>query len=214
MWPALILLVAVDSPGPLSAAAAVLTQRHGFHINVEDPAEPRGGRLEVRYPPGPVRARPLLEELVRAYNLAFPDRYHVAQSGDVYSLVPDAPLLDRRITFPAKRRNAYETFREISLALTRAAGVRVDCTTGVVWNGLMQSTLEIGAANEPARDVLLRALRSLHWRCSWDARRSPSTGEWMINLIPVERLGPGAKQTSIPWNPPVPPPPPAPPPPQ
>jgi hypothetical protein len=81
------------------------------------------------------------------------------------------PLLDAKISFPERERSAGETLEAIRAAISQTTGQTV-LIGAVPTNLFVQQRLRQGAANETARDVLLRTLdatgRKLSWRLLYD----------------------------------------------
>jgi hypothetical protein len=95
--------------------------------------------------------------------------YHVvpvAMKGKSGVMEPYASPLDTRITLPRREERAAEMMRRVSQAITRRSGVTV--TEGMLpINLFVQRIVDVGAEDEPARDVLWRALRSMNAGLSW-----------------------------------------------
>jgi hypothetical protein len=77
-------------------------------------------------------------------------------------LIAQSSPLDLLITLQEKERSGLDTVRDILQAVSKGAGMNVGMGT-LPMNLLFQTTGTIGALNEPARSVLIRALEGLHW---------------------------------------------------
>ncbi len=83
-----------------------------------------------------------------------------ARKDSAGSLIPDRSPLELRISFPQADRDANTAFEVFCQAATKALGRNVGLWTNV---GTWQQTVDVGANNEVARDVLVKILSGLHW---------------------------------------------------
>jgi hypothetical protein len=166
---------------------------------------PRGGALRVSFAVGldgaPADRSTLVRDLVQAANEAFPFSYRLQDAAGSYAIIPQTtrdqlcnevsylPLLDRKISIPFGKRKILESAELLSKALSEQTGLRVSCCqsaiAGYPW-GLEE--VEIGAEDEPARDVLRRLIAAtLHGRPDpyfWLLRCDPHPAGWcFINLM-------------------------------
>jgi hypothetical protein len=100
-------------------------------------------------------------------------------------LTPVTPVLGTRITVAAKPRSAMELLGEICQAVSRVSGQPVGIGT-VPNNALLQQTIEIGANNEPAREVLEKLIMANRLTLSWRLLYDPGLKTYYLN-IPVIR---------------------------
>ena len=157
-----------------------------YRDDVEDRGVTRSGkRLLVPTPallemPLAVRADGSLPDVLQAVsdlrdtaNRLFPFEFRIDSDGDVFTLIPTrtrdeqgrsvlvTPLLDRRVTIPLGTRRVFEHVTLLTDSVQRQTGVRVSCcqgaVTGIPWGS---TVVTFEAKNEPARNVLIRLLRS------------------------------------------------------
>jgi hypothetical protein len=76
-------------------------------------------------------------------------------------LVPQVNALDQALSFPTAVRSGLEIVNLISKQL-RSAGFNVGVGT-IPTNYLTQTEMSIGAAGEPARNILIEMINELHW---------------------------------------------------
>ncbi|MFZ3326745.1 MAG: hypothetical protein WA231_13005, partial [Methylocella sp.] len=100
-------------------------------------------------------------------------------------LMPVTPVLDTRITMAAKTRSAMELLGEICQAVSLISGQPVGIGT-VPTNALYQQKIEIGANNEPARQVLEKLIVANRLSLSWRLLYDPGLKTYYLN-IPVIR---------------------------
>ena len=100
-------------------------------------------------------------------------------------LMPVTPVLDTRITVAAKTRSAMELLGEICQAVSLISGQPVGIGT-VPTNALYQQKIEIGANNEPARQVLEKLIVANRLSLSWRLLYDPGLKTYYLN-IPVIR---------------------------
>lgn len=95
-------------------------------------------------------------------------------------------LLDKKISFPAASRPLFETVRLFEDTLgSRVGQVVVVNTQSWLNSGIFELRVSLGAQNEPARDVLLRIIKSTHYRYYWLVRTGPGKPSWAVNLQPL-----------------------------
>jgi hypothetical protein len=143
---------------------------------------PASERLDFEYVEDPetqlpLNAHDLLEDLVEAHRQqGGHGRFRVERLNDgIASIVPSAaldergewstiePLLSRKVTIEAQHRPVGDLFDRVLAELNEKGPYRV----GYGWlplNAFYQNYVEFGAYDEPARDVLIRALRALPYR--------------------------------------------------
>jgi hypothetical protein len=141
-----------------------------------------------------------------------PGVFAVREQNGIYFIVPtkvknaaghmiaQSSPLDVAIALEEKRRSGMETLHDILQALSRKAGVNVAIGT-VPANFLLQTMGTIGASNEAARSVLLRAFDGLHWNLStnlpvrkvdWRLYYDPNSKDYTFNahVVTVEKPTP------------------------
>src|SRR5205823_3487440 len=77
------------------------------------------------------------------------------------AVVPDESPLESRISLPELRRSTIQTLKLLCEAATYSSGRKVD--VGVVRDGMDNQIVQLGASNEPARNVLMRLIASRAW---------------------------------------------------
>jgi hypothetical protein len=157
--------------------------------------------FELRPDGAPADVPGLLQALVDAANVQTPYAYRVDRAEDTFGLVAArtrdtsgrvvelTPLLDCRVDVPAGTRPVFEHVNLLMLAVQKATGVGIRCCTagGNPW---ASTVVRFEAHNEPARDALLRLVRSeqrnrFHWllRCQPEAAAEP----WcVVNMVPIQ----------------------------
>lgn len=102
--------------------------------------------------------------------------FRVEQSGDVFHVVPTewrdrdgnwiqrGSIFDTPISFPPQDLSAFEMLTAICKAVSTAAHVHVVVGAGAEW---FSGRYRVGADNEPAEDVLMRALTNLEAKMTW-----------------------------------------------
>jgi len=177
---------------------------------------PLGGKLSVSSSSTDMSA--VLKQIVQASDHG---HFRVEQAGNIFHVVPTekrdrdgnwlAPssILDVSISLPEQDRTAYGTIKAICQAVSAAAHVHVGVGTGV-WSGGLTSDsgpveYRLGANNEHARSVLLRALAILTppnantkqtWLLFYGSPQDPS---YALNLMAVP--GPPLKEPPAPAPP-------------
>jgi hypothetical protein len=138
---------------------------------------PKAALLEMRFdlrPDGSLKdVRQLVQDLVDSANAQLPFLYRIDHDGDVFTLVASrtrdeqgrsvelTPILDRHVTIALGTRKVFEHVNLLTQALERQTGVRIGCCTsavgGIPWGS---TNVSFEARDEPARNVLLRLIRS------------------------------------------------------
>ncbi len=151
----------------------------------------------------------LLSEHVRRGN---PGEFKVLTLGGDFSIVPFVARdkvgnslavrspLDFAVSFPNAARDGNAALKTLCEAITEASGMRTSA------NGVPKlfftTTVSLNATNEPARDVLVRLLRTLTWpdprqnvvpipKLSWRLLYDPEAQAYFLNigLVLKETLG-------------------------
>lgn len=146
----------------------------------------------------PTRPREILSSMLEAYNVGNDDAFGLVQEDNLFHVIPTRSgntkgipterrsLLDVRVTIEPNSRSAYETLLLILLQVSSATGERVNLGTSPT-NLLDRSRARLGAVDERARDVLVRALAATKMNLSWRllcTARSPR--ECAFNLHTVQ----------------------------
>src|SRR5688572_14466348 len=133
---------------------------------------PRGGKLTVS---SSTDLASILDEVVRIQaSSARGGRFRLEQTGDVFHVVPaevrdrsgdwaaQTSVLDTAISLPTQERSGYKTIEAICSAVSAAAHIKVSVGTTGLEGGLVNEAgpprYRLGADNEVARSVLMRAL--------------------------------------------------------
>jgi hypothetical protein len=141
----------------------------------------------------------VLHALVQAYAtsgnpgafrvVAAPPMFHLAPVAmrDVRGLtMAHSAVLDTPISLPAGRMSLFLVIKEIASAITKATGVTV--IPGMMpLNFMIQTEVEAGATNLPARSVLRRILLESGRSLSWQFFSSPTTGQYFLNIHSVSQ---------------------------
>jgi len=152
---------------------------------------PRRGSLSITYS-RIATPNEVLHQLVRAYQVTDGTVFDLKQIGKrfvVYpakirgksgKLVPQVPLLSRRININEMDRDGDEFLREICKALSDITGRKVMIGTGPhLWG----YRTRLSAINEPARDVLVRFLDSIGLnREIWHLNEDPIEHFYFLNF--------------------------------
>lgn len=186
---------------------------------------PRGGELAIRYPASAGIAT-ILQKLVGAgADAGVSPRFRFLQSKGMYHIVPaeakgedggwspQKSVLDYPISIPEVDRDAYDLLRSICIATGEAAGVRVLLGVGLGSGPVDQDTnaskagemtarpYRLGADNEPAREVLMRALTAIapqHGNLTWLLYfgNEQTERKYVLNLVSVPEVASQAKPES------------------
>jgi len=171
------------------------------------PVIPIGGTVEVTFPARyepQLSADPLsiLERVLNDYSARNnPGKFRVVQYGAsrfsivpaqardvVGNMVPHSSPFDTRISFPVTERSRLETILVIFKAITDAAHYRMsNGPVGGRSRPLSASRVQIGAANEIARNVLAETL-SGSGKYSWRLFFDPATNAYVFNLHQIPQL--------------------------
>jgi hypothetical protein len=155
---------------------------------------PRGGKLSLTLPSSAAvntqTIASVLDQLVRAQSIRGEGgRFRVLQVGDVFHVVPtevrdrngnwtaQSSILDVPISLPTEDRGKVEMLDAIVTAVSAAARVKVYVGGGVgggIFNPNRPASYHLGADNERARDVLMRALILLN---------DPKAGTWISERL-------------------------------
>lgn len=161
---------------------------------------PRGSKLRFTLPADASAEHVIasVEGVVKTYNASHgAATFSVTQDGLLHvvplqivdpqdRLQPVTPVLNTKITLAAKRRSAMALLEEISEAVSRASGQPVGI--GIIpINAFRQQQTEIGANNEPAREVLEKLLATLGMPLSWRLFYDPGTQDYALNIAVVEQ---------------------------
>lgn len=177
--------------------------RRDIHLhpagNVPRVIGPMGGSFDFSYSVRSETGEPadwmeVLQEVLTAHQVgARGGRFRVERSGDVFHVVPtevrdgsgvwvgQTSILDELITIPAQEGNGYEMLTAICKAVSDVTGIPV--VVGTIPNNLFarhEGLLEADA--EPAKEVLLRTLRSIHPRLTWRLLYGPSRERYALNV--------------------------------
>lgn len=193
---------------------------------------PRGGELSVAVQVGPhssvaddLQAISVLanantaEGLPGVYAASFADGAFFitpAQLRDSEgSLVPASSVLATPIEMPLEERTAADTLALILQKVSTASGFNVDLGTFPM-NGMIATNVMVGAANEPARDVIERLFSAVLSRKLADGTSAPGISYQLFfgpvekqyafnaHVVPSDNLGLGAQsglQGSVPATP-------------
>jgi len=145
---------------------------------------PRRRRFDFKYPVSDrPRAEDVLAAVIRDYNMSGNhDGFRLLRTGSVFHVVPSVSAntvglptdrqsrLDVRVTIPVAERSVLETLELVAAQVRELTGVRIGMGGG---NFLRQKKVRTGAATEPARDVLVRALASTGRDFSWRLQCDP-----------------------------------------
>jgi hypothetical protein len=141
----------------------------------------------------------LLSEHVRRGN---PGEFKVLTLGGDFSIVPFVARdkvgnslavrspLDFAVSFPNAVRDGMAALKTLCEAITEASGMRT--SVGGVPKLSFTTTVSLNATNEPARDVLVRLLRTLTWpdsrnvapipKLSWRLYYDPEGQAYVLNI--------------------------------
>lgn len=168
---------------------------------------PRGGKLSVSSASNDVAA--ILDQLVQAENSSGRGaRFRVERREEFLHVVPTdardrdgnwAPhpsVLDVPISLEAKDRTDYEMVEAICNAVTAAGDVQILLGIGL-WGGISSTSgpqrYRLGAESEPARDVLIRALKTLapdRTLLTWVLFYEPGHSRYWLSLLPLSQEPP------------------------
>lgn len=164
---------------------------------------PRGGVLRTSYAVvkdtgALVDPAEALRGILQVKNLdAVGGRFSLEQNGEVFHVVPAAvrdsngawieqtSILDTRITFSSGELNGYELIEAILKEVGQSNGAHIlGLSAERFTSALVRYRGSIEARDEPARDVLLRALHSISERFTWLLNYDPS-GKYYVFALAV-----------------------------
>jgi len=191
---------------------------------------PRGGKLTLTLPSSaPVNSQTMasvLDKLIRAQSTRGEGgHFRVMQVGDVFHVVPtevrdrngnwiaQSSILDSPISLPTENRSEVGMIDAIVKAVSADAHVKVHIGSGIgggIANPNRPASYRLGADNERASDVLMRALVLLNdpkagtWipqRLRWQLFYDHDGNEYYLNFsvvpdLPSAPLPTGAQKTS------------------
>jgi hypothetical protein len=152
---------------------------------------PRGGVLEARYEVDSgqlLSAADTIQRIVETKNLnPVGGRFEVYQRGGVFHIVPieardstgawvrQQSILNAPVTLSTGELNGYELIEMVLKQVGEASGERIlGMSAERFANSFFRYRGSIEATNEPARDVLVRALHSINPRFTWLLNYDPS----------------------------------------
>ena len=163
---------------------------------------PRGGPFTFIYDlPAAAETGPasILRTLLDDYALTdYPGTFEVRASAPLFHVVPTSvrgrdgrsrpitSILDTRVTLVEGRRSVATLLDEVTADVSRQIGVHVGFGPGAD-NLLLQSFVQGGAVNEPARQVITRALGTVNRPATWDLRYAPRFGAYMMGVVYLSR---------------------------
>ena len=165
---------------------------------------PRGGYLEVTFDVSSATHRPIdlaraLGEMLEFHDQSgFPGRFAIEQTGSVFHIVPSevrdaeghwvpqTSILETPITIEAQEVNGIQALHVIVAKVQEVSGIGTGVASYEDDRTLMESTVQLEAHSESARDVLLRTLQSIskdHW--TWLLYYGPDIQSYALNLRAV-----------------------------
>ena len=191
---------AVTYEDPRFVHASDLVQRQPRRNGAAD-LIPRGGpfTFSMAAAPRPKAAQSEIAQLVKAivdqYEASgYPGRFDVLEEEDVVSVVPKAvrglsgsfnpasSVLNTRISVRQQRsRTMLVGVQQVLDAVATATGQHINLGTAPS-NFMMQTLMEDGAADTPARTVLLRAFHATGARVSWRMLYEPNDRFYAFNI--------------------------------
>ena len=187
--------LSVNDPRPLSAAVALVERRCHCAITYEDPLWtsddvalsgphwpamiPKGGLFTFDAPDPaaitPAQMAAAMAQVVRAFEQSGSGRgaFRVTNDTTAVHVVPRPDsILDTPVTITLASRRLDDAVTVVLAEVERASGQKVALATFPI-NFFFQHRVEIEAKQEPAGEVLVRALaasgRALSWRLFFDA---------------------------------------------
>jgi hypothetical protein len=171
---------------------------------------PKGGKLTVKARSADVAA--ILEQLIRVQSTTGQGgHFRVEHTGDAFHVVPtesrdrdgnwavNRSILDIPISLPIQDRAYQEMIAVICKALSAAAHTRIWIGSGV-GGGLMSINgppqYRLGANNEPARSVLMRALTAVaadRGKLTWVLFYGDDSFALSILTVPDQHYGTGVE---------------------
>lgn len=166
---------------------------------------PASERLDFEYVEDPETQLPLdaadlLDDLVEAHRQqGGHGRFRVERLNDgIASIVASAaldeqgewsaiePVLSRKVTLGAQHRTVEELFDRVLAELNEKGPYRIG-SAAVPLNAFHQTSVDFGADDEPARDVLIRALRALPYRYYMILNFDPMGRRYFLNVVGSHR---------------------------
>jgi hypothetical protein len=164
----------------------------------EDPSHsliPAGRNFNVEFPVRSPLEDPTLHLIVDAYNQSSnPGRFEVRHTSGAgfyvvgtsarnrpNAILPRQPLLDTRVTLPARNRTIADTIKILCHVL--AAQNHTSVSVGILPRALVAyTTVKIGGGKVPARQLLIQSLqatgRTLYWCLFFD----PASKGYVLNV--------------------------------
>jgi hypothetical protein len=198
----------VTSPRPVADVALELEKRFGCMVSYEDvpyyhPNDiaqdeegrtiPRGGRLLVKYQTGDdvrdIIARTLAAHAASGYPGVF--AWENCSSG--YCILPSSfrnsagdlqerlPLLNTKISIPAKKRTGLQLVEDVLQALSTARRESTVAGTFPI-NAFVQHVGVSEAFNVKVRDILLDLFRDIGLPLSWQILNDPGEAKFYLNI--------------------------------
>ncbi|MGH9404618.1 MAG: hypothetical protein ACRD3D_02145 [Terriglobia bacterium] len=184
---------------------------HAAHPGKRGFMIPAGGAFQSTYTEGPdmwgsaTREEQILDKVVSDYNNSNnPGKFLLRQQSDgSYAVigdlaednngseVPVGAYLDTVITIPSATRSADTTVDLILSAVSAKTGI-VGRQGGLGSINLMrQSTITVGGANEPARELLIQVAHAMGLKMVWDLWYLPDLQKYALKLRPAVLAEPG-----------------------
>jgi len=112
-------------------------------------------------------------------------KFRVERVAGGYHVIPvGSSALDTRITVPTAERDGLETLTVLAHAVAEASGRRVGLARGPT-NFLARTRVTIGATQQPAREVLWRAVQAIDPALSWQLTCGAGDDAWCFISIHV-----------------------------
>ena len=167
---------------------------------------PRGGALQATYDVSQATGAPAdiadaVQKIIDSNNLARRGgHFELRRSGDTLHVVPtevrdsngrwipQRSVLDEPITYSSgEERNFFELVDAITTEASAASGQKIVSVGGggsfACSLGCAEYKRSVEASNEPARDVLVRLLRSMNARYTWVLYYDPTMHYYFFNLV-------------------------------
>lgn len=159
---------------------------------------PRGGRFEFHTFLAPrsqklADATPVIQSLLDTFNRSgYPGSFMSKKSGQIFHVVPVQiqnkdgrlidliPILDVPITLPEQERSGIKALQDITQAISKLTGTQI--IVGTIPLNLFLPRTRLAAANEPARDVIVRLVQSTNRKLSWQLLYDPGARLYALNL--------------------------------
>jgi hypothetical protein len=164
---------------------------------------PKGGQININYilnsqtgkPDNPVQLiQQILDDHATRGN---PGVFRLMQTGQIFHVVPamvknsqgqwvaQRSVLDARIRFPEEDRDGLETLTILSAAVSQATQTELVLGTSPI-NFFFHYRSRDGAANETARDVLVRFLQATNTKFSWRLFYGPGEKQYVLNIHSID----------------------------